>query len=200
MGREVNNKIRISCAAFASIKFGDKYLLCLNKNKLENGLDVFTPLGGALEYKQSAKDFLDNLGVEYLRETPDLRLMMGRDNLDLFEIWFSKRIDREVSVARELVEEMVYEEGILESLNPSDYTSEHIKSEKLETEMDNLAVCMYFEIFNVKFNIPKAREIFMSLENNDKIGLFTEEEILKGVSENGIKIGTNSKSILQSND
>lgn len=200
MGREINNKIRISCAAFASIKFGDKYLLCLNKNKLENDIKVFTPFGGALEYKENAKGFLDNLRVDYLRETPDLRLMLDMDNLDLFEIWFSKRIDRETSVDRELIEEMVIEECILDSLKPNEYTSEYLKSEKVESVIDNTSFHMYFEIFKIKFSIPKAREIIMCIEENDKIELFTEEEILNGVSDNGVKIGTNSKSILQPND
>lgn len=192
----MENKITVSCASFASIKMGEDYLLCLNKSQLEGGNEVLTPFGGALEYKEEAKPFLDNIGVEYEREIPDLRLYVERDNLDLFEIWFSKKNDREFGIERELYEEMVLEENIFEELSKDDYTSEFRKSDKIKIEREGLDNFMYFDIFEVKFNIKKAREIFISMETNENIRLVSEQEILNGVTSDGIKVGTNSKSIL----
>ena len=200
MGREIEDKIRVSCAGFASIELNGKYLLCLNKSQLEQGNQVLTPFGGALEYYPDAKPFLDNLGVEYIRETPDLRLFMERDSLDLFEIWFTKRTDREVTVDRELIEEMVLEEGIFGMLEKSEYTSEYIKTEKINIDVNDIDAFMYFEVFRVKFSLERVKFLFKQIASMNNIKLVSKEEILKGISDDGIKIGTNSKSIIELDD
>jgi len=194
--KNMENKVRVSCASFASIKMGDDYLLCLNKSQLSKGYQVFTPFGGALEYDKEARVFLDNIGVEYERKEPDLRLFMEKDNINLFEIWFSKKSNREFSVDREMIEEMVDEEGVFSSLSKEDYASEYIKSEKIKTDREGFENFMYFDIFKIKFNISKAREIFLSMENKPNIRLISKDEILSGETTDGIKIGTNSKSII----
>lgn len=194
--KNMGNKIRVSCASFASIKLGEDYLLCLNRSQLEGGNRVFTPFGGALEYKKEAKSFLNNIGSEFIRETPDLRLFIDEDNLELFEIWFSKKIDREFDVDRELFEEMVLEEKVFDSLSKKDYDSEYISSEKILVQRDDFECFMYFDIFKIKFNIKKAREIFISMGSNKNIRLISKEEILNGITNDGIKIGDNSKTIL----
>ena len=56
----------------------------------------------------------------------------------------------------------------------------------------------YFEIYNIDFNKIKLDEIksILSLDKS-KLILVDKEEIEKGFTNSGIKIGDNSKAILQ---
>ena len=142
------NKIRISCASLASIKIDDKYLLCLNKGSLAKGISLYTPFGWAIEYNESALKFLNNLEVEFERKTPDLRLKTDKNNLNLFEIWFGKGIDREVGIERELIEEMVDEENIFDNLKDNDFVSTYIDTVKMNQQRNKYDSYHFFEMLN----------------------------------------------------
>ena len=190
--------IRISCASLASIVIDDKYLLCLNKSSLKKGLKVYTPFGGALEYYPKALDFLTNIDAGFERETPDLRFTMEEEDLELYKTWFKKQIDREVGISRELIEEFVDEEKILKSLTPNDFKSTYLKLVEDESYYNDIMNYRYFEIYNIDFNKIKLDEIksILSLDKS-KLILVDKEEIGKGITNTGIKIGDNSKAILQ---
>lgn len=189
------NKIRISCASLASIKIDGKYLLCLNKSALAKGMQLYTPFGGAIEYNESALGFLNNLEVEFERKTPDLRLKTDKSNLDLFEIWFSKKKDREVGIERELIEEMVDEENIFNELNKSDFTSTYFDTIKINQQRNEYDSYHFFEIYNVEFSKSKIKEIYRSILLKDKLALCTEQDIINGEID-GRKISDHCKSIL----
>ena len=189
------NKIRISCASLASIKIDDKYLLCINKGALAKGISLYTPFGGAIEYKKGALNFLNNLEVEFERKTPDLRLKTDRSNLDLFEIWFGKKIDREVGIERELIEEMIDEENIFDSLNDNDFTSTHIDTIKINQHRNEYDSYHFFEIYNVEFTKNKIKEIYKNILLKDKLILATKQEILNEMID-GKRISDHCKAIL----
>lgn len=189
------NKIRISCASLASIKIDGKYLLCLNKSALAKGMQLYTPFGGALEYNESALNFLNNLEVEFERKTPDLRLKTDKSNLDLFEIWFGKKVDREVGIERELIEEMVDEENIFNDLNKNDFTSTYIDTVKINQQRNEYDSYHFFEIFNVEFSRNKIKEIYKSILLKDKLVLATKQEILNEIVD-GKRISDHCKAIL----
>lgn len=189
------NKIRISCASLASIKIDDKYLLCLNKGSLAKGISLYTPFGGAIEYNKSALNFLNNLEVELERKTPDLRLKTDKSNLDLFEIWFGKKIDREVGIERELIEEMVDEENIFDDLNNNDFTSTYIDTIKINQQRNEYDSYHFFEIYNVEFSQNKVKEIYKSLYTKDKLVLAKKQDIINGIID-GKKISDHCKAIL----
>lgn len=189
------NKIRISCASLASIKIDGKYLLCLNKSALAKGMQLYTPFGGAIEYNESALSFLNNLEVEFERKTPDLRLKTDKSNLDLFEIWFSKKNDREVGIERELIEEMVDEENIFNELNKNDFTSTYFDTIKINQQRNEYDSYHFFEIYNVEFSKSKIKEIYRSILLKDKLALCTEQDIIN-CEIDGRKISDHCKSIL----
>lgn len=186
-------KVRISCASLASISIDNKYLLCVNKSQFKRGKKVYTPFGGALEYDKKAIPFLKNLNVDFERTTPDLRLVINEDLVGLFDVWFTKQIDREVGINRELIEELVEEENIFDDLTENDFTSEYIKLDKVIYESKGVKSYMFFEIYSIIFNDDKVSQL---LKNSDKIRLISKEEILKSVTNDGISIGSNSKSII----
>ncbi len=191
------SEVRISCASLASIKIDNKYLLLLNKRSYKQGRIVYTPIGGALEYHPNGKKFLDNLGVRYERETPDLRFKMDSENLELFRYWFEKSIDRENDITRELIEEMVDEENIFKSLDIKDFTTKYIRTETPIKEIDGVSNYFFFEIYNVTFTGDKITEIKEYIKkNNDKIILVSDMEIKNGFTKDNIEIGDNTKSIL----
>ena len=193
------SEIRISCASLSSITIDDKYLLLLNKRAYKDGRMVYTPIGGALEYLPNGKKFLDNLGAKYERETPDLRFKIDSDNLDLFKFWFGKGIDRERDILRELKEEMIDEEDIIQSLSPNDLEISYIKTETPVIELKGLINHFFFEIYDVAFSKEKTDEIkiFISKQKDlKKVLLVTEKEIRNGLTSDKIEIGSSAKSIL----
>ncbi len=191
--------IRISCASLASIIIDDKYLLCMNKSSLKKGLQVYTPFGGALEYKKEALDFLVNIDADF-EKGMDLRFKINKDNLDLYKIWFKKQIDREVGIDRELIEEFVDEEKIFNSLSINDFKSTYVRLvEDIEyyNEIENYR---YFEIYDIKFKSDKISEIKNKMDSYGdikKLILVSKDEIMNEITSTGIKIGANSKSIIQ---
>jgi hypothetical protein len=193
------SEIRISCASLSSITIDDKYLLLLNKRAYKDGRMVYTPIGGALEYLPNGKKFLDNLGAKYERETPDLRFKIDSDNLDLFKFWFGKGIDRERDILRELKEEMIDEEDIIQSLSPNDLEISYIKTETPVIELKGVINHFFFEIYDVAFSKEKTDEIkiFISKQKDlKKVLLVTEKEIRNGLTSDKIEIGSSAKSIL----
>jgi hypothetical protein len=194
------SEIRISCASLASIMIDNKYLLLLNKRSYREGRIVYTPIGGALEYLPTGKDFLDNLGARYERETPDLRFKMDSENLEIFRFWFEKGIGREKNVVRELTEEMIEEENIFDSLNSDDFEISYIRTETPIKTIKGIINNFFFEIYDVKFSENKVNEIKDYINNQGqfrKAILVTKEEIIDGLTMNKIEIGDNAKSILQ---
>jgi hypothetical protein len=194
------SEIRVSCASLASIMIDDKYLLLLNKRSYREGRVVYTPIGGALEYLPKGKNFLDNLGAKYERETPDLRFKMDSENLELFKFWFEKGLDRERDVVRELTEEMVEEENIFDSLNQDDFEIQYLRTETPIKTLNGIVNNFFFEIYDVIFSEEKINEIKDYINQQGRVKkaiLVTEEEIKNGFTTDKIEIGDNSKSILQ---
>ena len=198
-----NEIIRVSCAALARIIIDDKYLLCMNKNHAKNGRQVYTPFGGGLQYDNTSLPFLNSLDVVFERDEPDLRFTFATKNLKTFENWFYKRTGRETIIDRELYEEIVEEEKLLNSLNSADYTSKFIntvvdiqKYDDKYADMKNAHTThRYFEIYEVNFSDDINKQFIDKCINNS-VALLSKEEIIRGISNDGIKIGANAKSIL----
>lgn len=191
--------IRISCSSLASIIIDDKYLLCMNKSSFKNGLQVYTPFGGALEYRKEALNFLTNIDADF-EKGMDLRFKTNKENLDLYKIWFKKQIDREVGIDRELIEEFVEEEKIFQNLSQSDFISTYLKLVEDIVLNNNIENYRYFEIYDIKFNSDKVSEIRNKMESYGdikKLILVSKDEIMNEITNTGIKIGANAKSIIQ---
>lgn len=189
-----DNTIRVSCAGLASILIDSKYLLVQNKKSRNNGIISYGPLGGALEYLPSGEEFLNKLNVEFERETPDLRFIINTGRLPEFINWFEITLDREKSCKREIIEELVQEENVLDNLDESDITERQIDTIRDKSERFGVISERIFEIFEITFSKEvegKLKEI--ANDPNSTIGLFSKEEIIKG----GGEMATHSKFIIK---
>lgn len=187
-----SGEIRVSCAGLASIKIDDKYLLVENKKSRSKGSIVYGPLGGALEYLPNGKKFLDTLNPEYERQTPDLRMIIDYKDIEKFTKWFKSTDDREKSTKREVYEELVLEEKVINDLKESDISEKYIKSVRDKRERFGVMVERFFEIFEIKFPKDIENELKeISLQENSTVKLFTKEEIL-----NNKNIGYHSRFVL----
>ena len=193
---ESQTTIRVSCAALARIQIGDRFLFILNKNSVKTGKPTYGPLGGALEFHASAKDFLDKLEVTYEKGV-DLRLVMPEKNLPMYLDWFYKRSDREITSLREVYEELVLEEKILD-LSPDQMAETYIKTvteEKLSNRLgqEGVRTRAVYEIFDVV--LPKKSEsdilAYLSNPSNNKLLLLSKQEVTTDP-----RLGSHSQHIL----
>ena len=114
------NKIRISAATLTRIELDGKILVALNNKRFKAGIKIYTPFGGALEFHEQAKPFLESLHAVF-ENGNDLRLTIAEDKLPVFEEWFNQKKDRETSPYRELQEELVDEEKVFCSTRERNY-------------------------------------------------------------------------------
>lgn len=193
---ESNSNIRVSCASLAAIIIDGKYLINVNFGKRKSGNIVYTPFGGALEYKPDALPLFNEFNAQFERDTPDLRMSFDSKYLSEFKIWFNSKIDRETSIDRELYEELVTEENVFNQLSSNDYTTQYIKTVETTSE-DTIKSYRFFEIYKISFNENKLDEILENLkQSNTGLYLADKNEILNGVTKTGYTIGENTKSIL----
>jgi len=192
-----DQKIRVSCSALARIVIDGKYLLCVNHSSAAKGNTIYTPFGGATEYHTEALSFLQGLGCEFERETPDLRFWMPESNLNEYLEWFNMKQGRETSIDRELMEELVEEEHIFDALGVSDFTATYKTVIFDKGVFNNVESYRYFEIYDVSFT-PEKQAIIMDLldQPDSKIKLVTAQEINAGRTSDGSEIGNNSKPLL----
>lgn len=101
-----NKEIRISCAYLFRIKSEEKYML-IKGNRIEQ----YQPVGGVYKYFDSFKSIKENLEITDEQEPSfyednDLRVRTKGKHILNFIKWFDSRENREVSVIRELIEEI----------------------------------------------------------------------------------------------
>lgn len=141
--------IRVSCAALCRIEIDGKFLLEINKNRG----DVITPIGGALEFYENARPFLESLGAEF-QNGNDLRLIIPKTSLPAFREWFVRNEDRETDPLRELREELIDEHGVLPSWPEGELKMSYLRLVEIEeatTRVDQQGrlTHYFYEIFSV---------------------------------------------------
>lgn len=178
------NLIRVSCASFARIKVGDKYMLILNGNAIMKGNKIYGPIGGGLEFLESGREFLTSINASPEKSNYDLRIRLPKENLEEFKKWFYSKADRENGVFREVQEELVDEMQILKSISESDVTESYVKTSEDEAVSQKIGfegtfTKYIFEIYEVTFSEKVQKELLEACNEKIQIvGLFTEEEIL----------------------
>ena len=203
-GTAGNNLIRVSAAGLCRIGMNNGFLLSLNKSRLAKRIRNFTPFGGAIEFNESAKPFLKELGVIFEKGN-DLRFTIPENNLAELEKWFYLRTEREISPFRELQEELVEEEKVLPNLPPTAVRSEYlwtIKPARVGTDrpgQEGMITQRYFEIFNIVFTPEVYENINNHLgETGSRLAVLTAEEILAGKLNIGEgSIGTNCRYLIE---
>lgn len=176
--------IRLSCACLARVMIDDKYLLVINHKEKEDK-ETYKPIGGALEYKNNALNYLLSLGATF-EKNKDLRLSLPSKNYNIFKSWFISKKKREISCYREFREEMLEEEQCFKVFNLKDYKDKLIDT--IESSYDWIinneikTSYYFFEIYDIKLSDEKITEIKEFIKNNNSLKLFSKEEILNDES------------------
>lgn len=186
------NTIRVSCAALCRIEIEGKFLLEINKNRG----NVLTPLGGALEFYEEARPFLESLGTEF-QKGKDLRLILPMEKAETLKDWFAERRDRETDALRELEEELLEEHGLALPVEfirklPCRYlwtVSTRMASSRKGQE--GVETWYLFEVFEIMVGAETNRILGASVEASTCLRLLKKETIESGVSEDGIPVGEN---------
>lgn len=172
-----NKKIRLSCAYLFQIKNEGRYLLIKGRR-----IDQYQPVGGVYKYHDSFKNLKEELELKDESESRfyeggDLRLLTKGKHLVKFLNWFDTRKNREVTVIRELVEE----------LESAEISMEHLVKESqieyLKTIKEPIGFSPYFQMDELKiFDIFEAKiptEILDKVSESDGFCLVEAEDIEK---------------------
>ena len=172
-----NKNIRLSCAYLFQIKHNDRYLLIKGKR-----IDQFQPVGGVYKYHNSFKRHKEKLELKdeseaRFYEGGDLRLITKGKYLVKFLDWFDSRKNREVTVIRELIEE----------LEPAGISIEHLVKETqveyLKTIKEPIMFSTHFQMDELKiFEIFEAdipKEILEKVLESDDYFIREAEDIEK---------------------
>ena len=192
--------IRISAASQNRILTRDRRFLLSVNNKGEHNL---TPIGGGLEFSESARPFLTGLGARF-GEGNDLRLTINQARVAEFERWFVTRTGRETDSFREVQQELVDEEHVLAELLPEQVMANYVWTSKPPIALssrpgaEGTLTQRYFEVFDLQFVSTVWDKIGNNMASANPIfALATPEEIMAGRTENtGQKIGDNCKALL----
>ena len=191
--------IRISCAALCRIEIDSKFLLEINKNRG----DILTPIGGALEFHEESRPFLQTLGGEF-QKGMDLRLMLPSDHLHRFREWFIRKEGRETDPLRELREELIEEHGVLPTWPAEEPACSFLKLVELEetsTRGDQQGVLThyFYEIFAVR--LPHKMEcacVETVSSPTSTLHLLSEEELNSSRVGRKFPLAETSRIVIQS--
>ncbi|MEG3311848.1 SMODS-associated NUDIX domain-containing protein [Streptococcus sp. SS-4456] len=160
-----NKNIRLSCAYLFQIKHNDRYLLIRGRR-----IDQYQPVGGVYKYHDSFKRLKEELDLKDESETRfyeggDLRLITKGKHLVKFLDWFDSRKNREVTVIRELIEE----------LEPAGISIERLVK---ETQVEYLKTIKEPIVFSTHFQMDELKifEIFEAEIPADILGKVLESE------------------------
>lgn len=189
--------IRLSCAYLFQIKYNNRYLLIKGKR-----IDQYQPVGGVYKYHESFNRLKEDLELSdeseiRFYEGGDLRLIARGKYLLKFIDWFDTKKNREVTVIRELIEELEPAGLSIEQLI-KETQIEYLKTIKEPIEfsphfqMDELKI---FDIFEADIPI----EILNKVLESDDFCLVEGEDIEKNCfTKDGLskKISATSKYIV----
>ncbi len=191
--------IRVSCGTLCLIRIGDAYLLEVNKNRG----DVLTPIGGAIEFYESARPALHGMGAVF-EKASDLRLSLPLDQLPRFEAWFRSRRDRELSPMRELREELCDEHHVQFPRNVGDLVQcEYLSTCSFQTESTRREVrgsrTSYFhEIFRVDLHADAQAGLAAAVAMSEsRLRLVTRAEIDRGHNAEKLPMGDTVTAMLK---
>lgn len=170
--------IRVSAAALCRIEIEGRFLLEVNKNRG----DILTPLGGAYEFEESARPFLNSLGARFEKRR-DIRLTVPSDRLAEFDLWFRRRAGRETLPVRELREELVDEHRALDAWDDGAVSCRLLglvtTEERTSRRGTEGALTRYFyEVFEVLFSPVVQRQLAQRAEDrSSRLRLATRRQI-----------------------
>lgn len=198
--------LRVSAASFADIRYGDKRALTINKNRLSKGERVLTPIGGAIELTlQGMKEVRQLLEIDEtaFEKGNDLRLLMAGKNVNKLCQWFLRRENREITPEREFREELIEELGLF---TPADFAGISFQLLGFQTELaetgrvgrEGRLTLRLIEIHNTQLTEVVLDKLVQETEKPKAMIKFVSgDEIVRGVSSEGIEIGSVARLLLE---
>lgn len=195
-----NTDFRVSIAYLFRIKVDNKYLL-IKGNRIEQ----YQPVGGVYKYHSSFDELFNSLGLrhennESFFEKNDLRVYVKGSSLKKLIDWFESGKNRECTVEREFVEELIdsniFDKNFMKNLdfeflrrvNNGIHYSTHFNCKEV----------LIFDIYDVLFTTEIEEIIKEIVESNTNIILANFEEIERECINFGgksCKIGAHAKHI-----
>lgn len=205
-------ELRISVAALALITDGQgRYALTVNANALNKEMTVLTPVGGAIKLTKEGKEQLEKSGipVSAFEKGNDMRFTTkGENSQDVID-WVLSCRDPELGLResaplrREFEEELLKELGLLppEDLrritfekDPIGYYTAAERTQRAGQEgAPTLRIAEVYEVSMPPEVLNKLIEA--SEEEGAMIKFVTREEIERGITDDGIPIGSVAKAL-----
>ncbi|MXQ53320.1 hypothetical protein GSM42_06150 [Shimazuella sp. KC615] len=161
---------------------------------------VFTPIGGGLQATSKGMAFLRRLGATDFESEPDIRLMLPKNRVDEMITWFIKRerTMREISMIREMSEELTQEMDILTQMEMNALKEkEHIRflgfGSGYQHKKNKIRLADIYDVHPPKLVMNKL--VAASKGPNPHVIFASRDDIEKG-SCRGEKIGSVSELIL----
>lgn len=193
-------EFRVSLSYLFRIKVDNKYLLVKGKR-----IEQYQPVGGVYKYHSSFEDMFNSLelrheNTETFYEKNDLRIYVKGKSLDKLVKWFESGKNRECTVQREFVEELI-EPGIiakeimeevdfefLRRINNGVHYSTHFKCKEL----------LIYDIYDVILSEEAETALKSGIQQNSNAILVTFEDIERecvNIAGQSRKIGAHAKLI-----
>lgn len=196
-----NKEIRVSVAYLYRIKIDNQYLLIRGSN-----INQFQPVGGVYKAYSSFQSVMEELqarpeDLKRFYRKSDLRLILKGQKVSKFINWFYKHKNREISVYREFVEEIIdgfdlpidFLKGIeiefIKRLTPKISFSKHFKKQELKV----------FDIYELRLTEENNNVLKDVISKNENLVLLGLDQIKANCFEhNGISmnIGSHTEHIL----
>lgn len=198
-----NTSIRLSFSYLFKIKIDGKYLLI----KGEFLPNQYQPIGGVYKYFFTAKDYLNKIHfipdtqIGNEEETDDLRIRIKGKYLLSFFRWFNSQKDREISLERELYEEL-FNNGLVDK---NAFGSEKISKVGIHnkgitwSQPFNTYEYVYADIVELILTPEQEHLIKEAVKNNPSVLCLASEEQIKCRRYNNpaINIGNNAEWLLE---
>jgi len=167
ISESTDRMIDVSCAALGSIKIDGKYLLFKEKMK-------YQPIGGGLKFKPSAIPFLESINYRTARTDNDIRIQIPESKWEIFKQWFQSGKDREISIDREMEEELgsFLDSSYLSQMNTSNYQLKEVIEGKHRI----------FQIHQITFS-DEVRNAILELVHHKQLFILATPEEMKSSDE-----------------
>lgn len=199
-----NKKIRFSMSYLFRIKIDNKYLLISGRR-----ISQYQPVGGVYKYYKGFENEFDKFEVindegftfdDSIKN--DLRIRLKGKYTLKFLKWYKSRTNREVSVHREFIEELV-KPGYLTADVMDDFKPRFIKTIDNKIKWSQHFECkelLMYDIFDVELNKKYVSQLKTAVaEHSSELVLATEKEIKRlSIDQKGksMKIGKHSKNVI----
>lgn len=203
-------EVRVSTASLVVIRDAQgRYALLVNQNRAKKGEVVLTPIGGAIEATPEGLESLKRLlGLDEasFENGADLRFIMSGAQANRYREWFLAGEQRESNPLREIQEELVDEEGLL---NEENLVGLELRRKGYATQLaqttrkgrEGTVTLRLVEVFEADFNEQTRQRLQTQAEvPGSVIHFVSEDEIGEGKTTDGLEIGDISKVLLDAKE